>query len=283
MRAFKERAGRANESVLIWIVNLPLVIVTENEFLLPPVSRFPIDVRANQPAFRKKMIDGTRIENSIRISGVAYGVSKQTPDPQLFARRPADIGDHGRVAVIVVRARVLRVETTRANRIIEAIDLAVALPPFTKAVVRSTLRGHHGTWSSCALFGENLDNACERARPIQGALRPAHHLDPFDIVGSEVGKIKCALQPLIDRNAIEQNLCVFAAQSTSENRGQLASRSGLHNGQPGNFAKRVAYALDLFLLEILRANHADAGRRLIERNVESRRGNDDLLNLRFAR
>ena len=79
------------------------------------------------------------------------------------------------------------------------------------------------------MFGENLDHARQRARPVNGALWPAHDLDPVDIVRGKVGKIKCTLQPLIDRNAIEQNLCVFATESASENRGQLAGRSRLHD------------------------------------------------------
>src|SRR6476646_6282316 len=122
------------------------------------------------------MINGTRIENRVWISGVAHGVSKQTADAQCLVGRPADVGNHGGVAVIVVRARVVGVETTRADRIIEALDLAVALPPFAKSVVRSTLSGHRGTRSSCALLRENLNNACESAWPIQSALGPANNL-----------------------------------------------------------------------------------------------------------
>ena len=113
--SFEERAGRANESVLVRVVDLALVIVTKNELVLPPVRGLPIDVRTDQPAFREKMIDGTWIENRIRISSVAYGVSKQTTDPKLFVRRPADVGDRGRVAVIVVWSRVVGVETTCAG------------------------------------------------------------------------------------------------------------------------------------------------------------------------
>ena len=106
------------------------------------------------------------------------------------------------------------------------------------------------------MFREDLNHSCKRARSVDCALRPAHDLDPVDIVRGEVGKIECALQTLINRNAVEQNLRVFAAQSTHEHRGQLAGRPGLHHGQARHFAQRIAHALDLFLLEVFRGDHA---------------------------
>src|SRR5205823_14324194 len=87
----------------------------------------------------------------------------------------------------------------------------VALGPFAKGVVRAALSAQRNAGWTFALFRENLNDACQSARTVQSALRPAHDLDPADIVRSEVGKIKCALQTLIDGNAIEQNLRVFAA------------------------------------------------------------------------
>ena len=57
---------------------------------------------------------------------------------------------------------------------------------------------------------------------------------------------------MIDRNAIEQDLRVFAAQSARKHRRQLTGRAGLHDGEPGHFAQRIRDAFDLFLLQILR-------------------------------
>ena len=109
------------------------------------------------------------------------------------------------------------------------------------------------------MFGENLDNAREGTWPVQGALRPTHNFDPVDIIDGQISEIKRARQTLIDRDAIEQDLRVLAAQSAGENRRQLAGCSGLNNGQPRHFAERITDALDLFLLEIFRSNHAHAG------------------------
>src|SRR5438067_8783756 len=115
MRPFKLRARWPDESVFIGIVDLTLVIVTENELGLPPVRRLPIDVRADQPTFREEVINRARIENRVWISDVAHGVSKQTADAQRFVRRPADVSNRSGVAVIVVWARVVGIETTRAD------------------------------------------------------------------------------------------------------------------------------------------------------------------------
>ena len=41
--------------------------------------------------------------------------------------------------------------------------------------------------------------------------------------------------------------------------------------KPRHFAQSIAHTLDLFLLHIFRGNHAHAGGRLIERNIETRR------------
>jgi hypothetical protein len=58
-------------------------------------------------------------------------------------------------------------------------------------------------------------------------LGTANNLDPVDIVSRDISKIECALQALIDWDAIEQNLRVFTAEPANKNGGQLASRAGL--------------------------------------------------------
>src|SRR5260370_19902742 len=47
LRALEQSPRRTDKSVLVWIVDLPFVIVTENEFVVPPVSWLPINVRTN--------------------------------------------------------------------------------------------------------------------------------------------------------------------------------------------------------------------------------------------
>src|SRR5205085_12243452 len=114
------------------------------------------------------------------------------------------------------------------------------------------------------------------------ALGPAYDLNSVDAVRRQTGTIKVACQTLIDQNTIEQDLHVLTWQTAQENRGQLTGRSGLNDRQPRDFPQRVAYAFDLFLPEIVRANYAHAGGRLIERNVEPRCRDNYLFNLCFA-
>src|ERR1043166_3901004 len=113
LRAFKERAGCTDKPVLVWIVHLPLMIVAEDEFVVPPVSRFPINMRPNQPPFSEKVIDRTWIKDRVGVSRVAHRVSEQTPDAQLVVRRPTHIRDPSGVAVIVIWPRILGIDTAR--------------------------------------------------------------------------------------------------------------------------------------------------------------------------
>src|SRR5207247_5862606 len=115
LRPFEHRACRPDKPVLIWIVDLTLMIVSDNEFVVPPLDRLPIDMRSDQPTLRKKMIDRPRIKNCIRQSNVADRIGEQAADPQLLVRRPADVADRARVAVVVVRPCFLRIETTRTD------------------------------------------------------------------------------------------------------------------------------------------------------------------------
>src|SRR5207244_6878590 len=97
----KQRAWRTDKSVLIRIIYLPLMIVSENEFVLPPVGCLPIDVRSNEPPFCEEVINRSRIKDRIGVSRVTHRVSEQTPNPQLFVRRPANVRNSGGVPVIV--------------------------------------------------------------------------------------------------------------------------------------------------------------------------------------
>src|SRR5579884_3164704 len=157
------------------------------------------------------MINGTRIENRVRVPRVAQRIGEQTADAQAFGRRPANVSDGGAVAIIVVGPRVSRVDPAGANGIIELADLAIALQPFAERVVRSALGSDGSFRDSGALFSENLDHAGQRPRPVNSALRSADDFNALDVVSGEIGKIKSALQPLIDRDAVEQHLCVLAA------------------------------------------------------------------------
>src|SRR4030095_16925232 len=87
LRPFEHRTCRPDKSVLIRIVDLTLVIVSDNEFVVPPLTRFPIDMRPDQPPLGKKMIDRPRIKDRIRQSNVAHRIGKQTADSQLLTRR----------------------------------------------------------------------------------------------------------------------------------------------------------------------------------------------------
>ena len=57
-RSFEDGACRADETILVWIVDLPFVIVTKDELVLPPIGRFPIKVRCDEPFSVRKLSKG---------------------------------------------------------------------------------------------------------------------------------------------------------------------------------------------------------------------------------
>src|SRR3984893_13198330 len=119
--ALKESARRPDESVLIRIVQLPLMIVAKNEFVFPPIANAKIDMWRDEPFLGQKIVERSRIENCILISRIAVCISEQRADAELLARRIADIRDSGRVAILIVRTRIVGVESTDADRIVERL------------------------------------------------------------------------------------------------------------------------------------------------------------------
>src|SRR6266403_3275846 len=149
----------------------------------------------------------------------------------MITRRPADIRNSRTVPILIVWARVVRVEPTRADRVVEVVDLAVAFQRLTKRVVRSAFRAHRNSWRAVTPFGENLDDAGKCARTVNCALRTANDFDPLDVVRGQVRKIKLTGETLIDRNAVEQHLSVCAIQAARKNRCELTRCPGLDNRQ----------------------------------------------------
>ena len=58
--ALKQRARRPDKAVVIWIVELPFVIVAENEFVVPPIDRPKIYTRRDQPFLGQEIIERLR-------------------------------------------------------------------------------------------------------------------------------------------------------------------------------------------------------------------------------
>src|SRR5207244_12419575 len=73
---------------------------------------------------------------------------------------------------------------------------------------------------------------------------------------------------------------MFTAQSARENRRELAGRSTLNNRKSRHFSQGIRDPLDLLMIDVFRIDHADAGRRLIERNIETCRRDDDRFRFR---
>src|SRR5437762_11215204 len=133
------------------------MIVAKDEFMLPPVADLKIDMWRNQPSLSQEIVDWLWIEDWIRIAGIAGGIREQPTDSQLFVWRPANVGNRSAVSILIVRAGVVGVEPACADRIIEVVNLALALQRFAKGAVGPALTAQHDCRLSFALFRENLD------------------------------------------------------------------------------------------------------------------------------
>src|SRR5438445_9979173 len=172
------------------------------------------------------MIDPPRVEDRVRISGVAQRIEEQAADPCLVVRGPTNICDTRAVSIIVVRSRVVRVDATRAKRVIELSDFAVAREGFPKRVVGTAFFAHRNARRTASLFREYLNDAGKCAGTVDRTLWAARDFDSVDVVGRQIREIELAGESLIDRDSIEQALHFLARQSAHENRRDLSRRSG---------------------------------------------------------
>ena len=139
-RSLEQRTRRPNKSVLVRIVDLPLVIVADDELVLPPLDRLEIDMRRDEPFLGQEIIEWLGRGDPVRIPGVAVRIGKQTADPQLLVRRPADIRDAIAVPILVVRPVVVGIEPAQADRVIELVPCASELcRRFAKRIERTAL------------------------------------------------------------------------------------------------------------------------------------------------
>src|SRR5205085_8011741 len=175
-----------SRTILIRIVNLSFVIVIENQFLFPPIAWFPIQVGSDQPFLGQQIVQRSRRENGIRAPGVAQRVGDQTPDPYLLVQRQADVRHQIAVAILIVRSRVVGIDATGADRIIEDVELTVAGDCLAKSVIGSAFLANRYSGWSAPLFRKNLDHARERTWTVDRALRTAGDFDSADVVRREV-------------------------------------------------------------------------------------------------
>src|SRR5204863_7895799 len=66
---FEQCACRKKKSVVVRIVNLPLVVVAKNEFVVPPIAYAKIEMRPNQPFLCQQIVERARRGDHIRTSG----------------------------------------------------------------------------------------------------------------------------------------------------------------------------------------------------------------------
>ena len=72
----------------------------------------------------------------------------------------------------------------------------------------------------------------------------------------QVGEVEEAGETLVDWDAVDQHLGVFAAQTPCENGSELSRRPGLHDRESRHLPQGIGHAFGLVDVKILRRDHA---------------------------
>ena len=101
---------------------------------------------------------------------------------------------------------------------------------------------------------KQLYDAAHRVGAIEHAGRPAHDLDPVEIVGRQVGQVDASAGQ-VERHTVEQHLDVIARAAAEEERGDGSVRTGLHDRDAGNLTQGIEYEVEAPSSKIVAAKH----------------------------
>ncbi len=142
-------------------------------------------------------------------------------------------GTHGAAHVDAARKRFVRA----------GFDLGVEARPF---------QAFAGT-------GDDGDHAGIGVSAVNAGLRPANHLDPFDVFHRQVGEIEAGEAELVHLDAIDQYHEVSRIGPADENARHGAATARLRDGDAGHLSQCVGHRLDAFGAELLAEQHGRAG------------------------
>src|SRR5215218_4121821 len=111
-----------------------------------------------------------------------------------------------------------RVVDLRGSAVHAGIDVTASEPATTHAHVAAQLAGPAAS--------EELNDTRHRVGAIQHTGRAAHDLDAIEVVRRERGQIVRAARR-VDRDAVDENLCILTLPAANEERGRAPIRARL--------------------------------------------------------
>ena len=126
-------------------------------------------------------------------------------------------------------------------------------------------------------LGDDVDDAADRVRAIEPALRAAQDLDAVDVGGEELREIERAVgrARIADIDAVDEHLGMIGVGAAHEDRGHAARTAGLHDIQAGHVLQHLGQGALLLSLDLVAGDDRDAAAELIFGRRHARRAGDD--------
>ena len=121
-------AGGAGEAVLVRVVDLALLVVVQDEVVVPPAGELPVHVGGEELALGEEVVLRAREGDVAGVAGVGVGIEGDEAETGGGATKvgqgevaegEAEVGEGGGVAVFVVGPIVIRVQSADAEGVIE--------------------------------------------------------------------------------------------------------------------------------------------------------------------
>src|SRR5262249_3000410 len=140
-------------------------------------------------------------------------VPEARADMPIRRERHADTGTDRSLLEPVVLQLSAPFEPRGRRRIVEELIPPTEPDPLSERAVVPGLRGGVRREGPGATLRDDVHDAPDGVRAIDRRLRAAHDLDPFDLIGREVGKIEIARGRTLDAQAVNKDLHLLRGRS----------------------------------------------------------------------
>jgi hypothetical protein len=94
---------------------------------------------------------------------------------------------------------------------------------------------------------------------VQSRLRPAHHLDPLDVLDGEIREVEIAVGEIVDLHAVDHHQHVVRFRAADAHLGEAAAIASLVDRDAGHVAQGIGDGGEALAAQLLAADHRDGG------------------------
>src|SRR6266851_9913224 len=200
---------------------------------------------------------GGTLKRWARSGGKAGVATEGEADTIGVGKLVAEIAGEGAIEESVVLSLAIRLEVGTGGRVIKgaqkAADLRAAASAGKAAAFGKKIEGR-GTRDS--LMREKLDDARHGVATVKRALRAVDDLHFIDVIEGEVGETDESAG-VVDRHAINENLCVIRVSAIEKEGGKAANGPRSRNTDSGLRVKKVGKSNALALADLLTRDFID--------------------------